>query len=425
MTDFTVYLEKLSLFGSLLRKEGLDVTPRETEDACRALFAVGMESRETVKAALSTVYAHSVEDLERFEKVFDGFFLSEEKILSLDKKHREQEFSQAQAREQAERDLQSRDGGSEYSEAQKDAFASLPEEEKERLLGLKEKYIGEGSRNPELYGNFIHSIFARSILERQMQMEDAALGGTAKDPELGLMFRDITAFEDREIPKAVSYIRTIAEQINGELTRRRARGGHTGVIDFRRTIRAGLETGGSLYRLYYRKKRTAKRQFVVLCDVSGSMLQFSEFMLRFIQSLHTVSDYSRIFLFSEEMIEADPFELHDMDRFRDYVKRSGIFGRGTDLGGALRALNAMRPAVLNSSTLLLIISDTKTVDRAGAERELLRAGKSVGKMFFLNPIPERKWQYIQSVRSAMKICPMIPCSTLDELGAACRRIASM
>lgn len=424
MTDFSIYLEKLTLFGSLLRKEGLDVTPRETEDACRALFSIGMEDRAAVKAALGTVYAHSYDELLRFSRVFDSFFLSGDAIRALDKKNREQELARAQARAEAEQTLTGEKGQQPYSAEQKDGFAALPEQERERLLALKEKYLGEDSRNPELYGGFIHSVFARSILEHQMQLEDAALGGAEKDPELGILLRDITAFQDYEIPKAVSYIRAIAGQINGELTRRQARSS-TGAINFRRTIRAGLETGGTFYRLSYRKKRAARRQFVVLCDVSGSMLQFSEFMLRFIQSLHTVSEQSRIFLFSEEMIEADRFELHDMDRFRDYVKRSGIFGRGTDLGAALRALNATRPAVLTPSTLLLIISDTKTVDRGMAERELRRAGKSVGKMLFLNPIPERKWKYLRSVRDTAEICPMIPCSTLDELGAACRRIASM
>ena len=69
--------------------------------------------------------------------------------------------------------------------------------------------------------------------------------------------------------------------------------------------------GGSFYRLRYRKKRAKRKRLVLLCDVSGSMVQFSEFALRFIQSLNQVSESSRVFLFSETAVEADAFRLQN------------------------------------------------------------------------------------------------------------------
>ena len=245
----------------------------------------------------------------------------------------------------------------------------------------------------------------------------------ALDPEVGLLFRDISRFEDSEIPKAVYYIQDIAKRINGELTQKRKASGRSAALDFRGTIRKGLETGGSFYRLRYRKKRARRRQLVVLCDVSGSMIQFSEFVLRFIQSLNQAGGASRVFLFSEGLSEADAFHLQNMDLFRDHVRRSGVYGRGTDLGAALKKLNDMRPPVLSPATMLLIISDTKTVNLPLAEQELLRARGKAGKVFWLNPIPERKWKYIGSVQTMADKCTMISCSTLQELGAACRRLA--
>ena len=277
--------------------------------------------------------------------------------------------------------------------------------------------------NPELYASLIHSVFARSIMERQMYLEDAALGQVALDPELGLMFRDITQFEDSQIPKAVMYIQEIARRINGELTQRRRHSGRTSALDFRRTIRKGLETGGRFYRLAYRKKRMRRRQLVVLCDVSGSMIQFSEFVLRFIQSLNQASGSSRVFLFSEETKEADAFHLQNMDLFRDYVRESGVYGRGTDLGSALNKLNEEKPPVFSPATMLLIVSDAKTVNVPLAVHELLRARSRAGKVYWLNPIPERKWKYLNSSQTMAELCTMIPCSTLEELGAACRRLA--
>jgi uncharacterized protein with von Willebrand factor type A (vWA) domain len=290
---------------------------------------------------------------------------------------------------------------------------------------MRERFLGEDSRNPELYANMIHSVFARSIMEQQMYLEDAATGQIALDPELGLMFRDISQFEDSEIPKAVMYIQDIARRINGELTQRRKHSGRTSALDFRRTIRKGLETGGTFYRLAYRRKRLRKKQLVVLCDVSGSMIQFSEFVLRFIQSLNQASGSSRVFLFSEEMREADAFHLQNMDLFRDYVRDSGLYGRGTDLGKALQTLNDEKPPVLSPAAMLLIIADAKTVNMGLAVHELLRARGKAGKVFWLNPIPERRWKYLNSTQTMSELCTMISCSTLEELGAACRRLAML
>ena len=220
-------------------------------------------------------------------------------------------------------------------------------------------------------------------------------------------------------------IKKIASQINGELFARQRAGGHSGKLDFRRTIRKGLETGGSFYRLSYRKKPQRKRQLVLLCDVSGSMMQFSEFALRFIQSLNQVADSSRTFLFSEVLVEADPFKLQNMDLFRNYVKESGIYGRGTDLGTALELLCQRQPKILGPASTLIILSDTKTIDQNRAMADLLEARRQAGRVIWLNPIPERKWQYLRSVQAMQSICTMLPCSTLQELGEACRKLTQM
>ena len=162
---------------------------------------------------------------------------------------------------------------------------------------------------------------------------------------------------------------------------------------------------------------------MLLCDVSGSMVQFSEFALRFIQNLNQVSDSSRVFLFSEDLHEADAFSLQNMDLFRGYVRESGLYGRGTDLGTALEKLCVQKPAALTASTTLLILSDTKTIDQPRAVQALQEARRLAGSVIWLNPIPEGKWQYIRSAKTFAGITTMISCSTLRDLAAACRKLA--
>ncbi len=417
-----VYLEKLSAFSRMLRRDGLTVGPRETGDAALILTELGLARRDQVKTALRTVFAKSREEQLRFDQVFDSFFISREAMEQQAKEQMQREQEMQQYRQEAEKDLDQFGEPARLTKQERETYMTMPEEARERLRGFMDKYKKTAERNPNLYGDFIHSVFARALMEQQMLMENAGTGVEEQDPELGILYRDISEFSDHEIPKAIEIIQQVASKINGELSARNRRQGHSGKLDFRRTIRKGLETGGSFYRLKYRKKHPHRKHLVLLCDVSGSMMQFSEFALRFIQSLNQVAESSRVFLFSETMVEADPFKLQNMDLFRSSVKDSGVYGRGTDLGSALAGLIARRPPMLNGATTLIILSDTKTIDQPRAVAALVEAQRQCGRVMILNPIPENKWKYLGSVRAFHQVVSMIPCSTLGELAAACRKL---
>jgi len=217
MAEPDVYLEKLSAFSRMLHLENLSVSPKETEDAARLLIALGMDDRERVKTALRTVYAKSREEQITFDRVFDGFFLSEEQIRRQAKEQMEREQELAQHRKEAEEELQLNGQPMDLSEKQRETYAAMPEEARQRLRGFMEKYRGTAERNPKLYGDFIHSVFTRAIMEQQMLMENAGVGGQEMDPEIGILYRDISQFKDTEIPKAIELIQAVAREINGEL----------------------------------------------------------------------------------------------------------------------------------------------------------------------------------------------------------------
>lgn len=422
MADPAVYLEKLTIFAQMLRREGLAVGPRETADASQILIVLGLEDREQVRAALRTVFAKSREEQAAFDRIFDSFFASKEVMEKQAMEQMRREAELEAARRQADQDLRIQGEPMHLREDLREVYAAMPEEERARLRKLMERYKDNIDRSPELYGNFIHSVFTRALLEQQMKLEDAGLGCDEADPELGLLYRDISQFKDLEIPRAIALIQSIVRQINGELSAKRQHSGHSGQLDFRRTIRRGLETGGSFCRLSYKRKHKRRKRLVLLCDVSGSMMQFSEFALRFIQSMNQVSDSSRAFLFSEDLLEADAFSLQNMDLFRDYVRQSGLYGKGTDLGTALDKLCRLKPAVLGPSSTLLILSDTKTVNLPHAAQALLEAKHQSGRVIWMNPIPESKWSYVHSIQTMATLCQMVPCSTLAALAAACRRL---
>ncbi len=418
-----VYLEKLTEFSALLRQEGLNVGIQETADAGLILSSLDLTDRETVGGALQAVYAKGREEQAVFRRAFDGFFVSVEQREALRRKHEAEAQELARRRAQAEQELQINGKPMELREDLREVYVRMGEEKQEELRQLLERSRGLLGRNPEkLTSNFVRSVFTRFLLEQQMALEDADLGAEAADPDLALLYRDISRFREADIPRAAALIASISRRLDAELSRRKQGRGHSGKLNFRRTIRKGLETGGSFYRLSWKRKRRTRQRLVLLCDVSGSMLQFSEFALRFLKSMSEVSESSEVYLFSEETRRVDPFALQNMDAFRDYVRSSGLFGRGTDLGSALEHLCRRRPAALSGSTTLIVLSDTKTVNIPRAAQALLEARRQAGKVLWLNPIPERKWPYIRSVQTLSGLCQMVPCSTLDELARACRKL---
>ena len=132
--------------------------------------------------------------------------------------------------------------------------------------------------------------------------------------------------------------------------------------------------------------------------------------------------HSDIFLFSEQAMRVNPFALQNMDLFSSYVRSSGVWGRGTNVGRALDTVLAASPSVLTPNTVLLILSDAKSVGLDRAEASLIRASKAAGSVVWMNPIPEAKWPYLKGVTRLRQHCSMVPCGTLDELSRACARL---
>ena len=419
----SVYLEKLAEFSSLLRREGLAVGIQETADAGRILSCLDLTDRETVRGALQAVYAKGREEQAVFRRAFDGFFVSVEQREALRRKHEAEARELARRRAQAEEELRINGRPMDLREDLREVYVRMGEEKREELRQLLERSRGLLGRSPDkLAGNFVRSVFTRFLLEQQMALEDAAVGVEPADPDLALLYRDISKFREADIPRAAALIASISRQLDAELSRRKQGRGRSGKLNFRRTIRRGLETGGSFYRLSWKRRRRTRQRLVLLCDVSGSMLQFSEFALRFLKSMSEVSENSEIYLFSEEVRPVDPFALQNMDAFRDYVRSSGLFGRGTDLGSALEHLCRQPPVALGGSTTLIVLSDTKTINLPRAAQALLEARRQAGKVLWLNPVPERKWPYMRSIQTISALCQMVPCSTLDELAKACRKM---
>lgn len=417
-----VLYDRMVRFVNDLRTQGLTIGLRETEDMLKALSLVGFEDRDAVRAAMRAILAGTHREQETFDRLFSLYFVSREEFEQNRQAMAQAQQEIEQRRRELEQTLNVNGKPIELREDLKDVYAKMPQSERDHLRDIADRFSEKMGHAPKLYEGFIRSVFMKSLLEQQMVLEDAAEGAMQAGSDADLMFRDISNFKDNEIPKAYELIDQVTRRINGEVIARRRASGRSAALDFRRTIRAGLSTGGALCQLKYKKRHSRRKRIVMLCDVSGSMMQFSEFALRFIKSLSEVSDHSEIFLFSEQVQRVNPFALQNMNLFGSYVRTSGVWGRGTNIGRALEAVLAANPSVLSPGTVLIVLSDAKSVDLDRAEASLIKAARQAGSVVWMNPIPEAKWQYLKGVTRLKQHCPMVPCGTLDELARACAKL---
>jgi hypothetical protein len=83
--------------------------------------------------------------------------------------------------------------------------------------------------------------------------------------------------------------------------------GREGRLDFRRTVRASLGTGGVPVVTHHRPRKVHKPELVVLCDVSGSVAGFSHFTLMLTQALREHFSGVRAFAFVDSTDEVTRF----------------------------------------------------------------------------------------------------------------------
>ena len=404
--------ERLLRFLRSLREEGLSIGVAEERDALLVLETLGFADRSALKTGLRALLAKTPEEQAAFDHQFDYHFVS----LAQARQREIDAFNAMQLRREqmarAEEDLRYDGQPIPVREELKEVYIQMSDADRDKIRRYIDAFSENTRRMPSLYRSYLHH-----MIEQQLLLEDAALGIQREADDL--LRRDIAHLREIDIPRAIDLIAQLTRKLNRQLNRRRKKRSSHGTLDFKRTIGDGLRTGGTFLHLRYRRRPPQRRRLVLLCDVSASMLQFSEFALRFIQAMQSSAQDSRTFLFSEGLSAMSPHQMADPDRFRDHVTRSGLMGRGTDLAGALHLLLEQKPPVLGSSSLLLIVSDGKTVDPAGAARALGRAERLAGDILWLNPIHESQWDLSPSITALRAHCTMLCCSTLEQLAEAC------
>jgi uncharacterized protein with von Willebrand factor type A (vWA) domain len=189
-------------------------------------------------------------------------------------------------------------------------------------------------------------------------------------------------------------VRRIVEKIAKRLAERnvrrnkRSRHGH---LDFSRTLRRNAAYGGLLVEPVWRHEVVERPRIVAICDVSGSVRQYSRFLLLFLHSMGEQVSGLRSFAFTNHLVEvSDIFASFDVDVAIDRVMQA-MAGSGTDYGQVMLDLNETLLDDIDRRTTVLILGDARN-NRARAQADVLqRVYQRARRVLWLNPEPASQW----------------------------------
>ncbi|MGN0963399.1 MAG: VWA domain-containing protein, partial [Clostridia bacterium] len=232
-----------------------------------------------------------------------------------------------------------------------------------------------------------------------------------------LMLKDISEIRDNEMEAAVVMIRQLARRLANRIGRRHRISSTVHAVDIRRSVRSSLRYGGVLMELKYRKPRIQKPTIVLIADVSGSMLKYSSFLLELMYGLSTVLPNIRSYVFAEKLKRLDLHEFN-IDKF----SHDKELGDGTNLYDSLLDFRADYDTMLNKKTVLIVLSDAKTIEYKKAAEEIESLSEKVKEILWLNPMPADEWKRFVQTKAMMPYVTMLEASSIQKLTKAVRDI---
>jgi uncharacterized protein with von Willebrand factor type A (vWA) domain len=168
--------------------------------------------------------------------------------------------------------------------------------------------------------------------------------------------------------------------------------------DWRRTLRAALRTGGEIQTIARRTPATRWPALVVICDISGSMAQYSRMVLHFVHAVANRQGPNRYggwaqvhaFTFGTRLTN---ITRHLRQKDADAAlaaagKQAQDWQGGTRIGACLHAFNRdWSRRVLAQGAVVLLISDGLDRGEPGPlSREMERLHLSCRRLIWINPL---------------------------------------
>jgi hypothetical protein len=435
----------LQEFIQVLRGSGVRISVSETMDAMKGVALIGYGRRGLFKDALAATLAKSTVEKAVFDACFERFFASGEwgddegptvfsdrasppesatdltqMILSGDRTG----ISMSMAMAAREVDMSTLRFFTQKGLYAQRMLKAMGLERLDRdIEGLRAAEDPDAVKQAEAL-----SEERRRLFERARDYVDRQYGLYGKGVEQGIMERylksaSLSHLEQRDFEAMRPIVRKMVKRLKDKHSRRRT-ASRRGLLDFKRTLRGNLAYQGVIFEPKWKRKKRAKPELAVLCDVSRSVEAASRFMLLFLYSLNEIIDRIRSYVFCSNLVDVSHvFDACPVEKALEVLKGGvglGVFFGRTDYGQAFRDFREKGLAHLTKRTTVLILGDARNNYGNPETAILLTIRERSRRVVWLNTEPPTFFGTGDSeMRRYQPYCSLVrQCSTLSHLEGA-------
>jgi uncharacterized protein with von Willebrand factor type A (vWA) domain len=206
-----------------------------------------------------------------------------------------------------------------------------------------------------------------------------------------------------ELAEMEAAIGPLTRKLAARLARRRKR--RSGRLDFRKTVRRSLATGGVPADPQFKHPRPHRPEVWLICDISGSMATFSRFTLQFTHAMSSQFSRLRSFAFVDTVDEVTDFfgpgidfgsALHRVTTEAEVIWLDGH----SDYGNTFEKFLTRYGSQISSRTTIIITGDARNNYRPTRDEALGELARRTRTVIWLNPEPMSYWDTGDSTMSA-------------------------
>ncbi len=280
----------------------------------------------------------------------------------------------------------------------------------ERLREALAAEAGEGELAERLTEDEVRELIERLREEiraeiRRRLVADRGREAVAKTLRAPLLEEiDLMHATRSDLARIEEVIEPLTRKLAARLARRRKLA-ERGRLDFRKTMRASLATGGVPIDPHFRTTRPHRPEVFLLCDISGSMATFARFTLQFTFAMSGQFSRLRSFVFVDAVDEVTDFLTPGAD-FSEALTRitteaDVVWLDGhSDYGHALEQFAATYGRELTPRSTIIITGDARNNYREPRDQFLAELADAVEAVYWLNPEPRAYWDSGDSVMSS-------------------------
>ena len=427
-------------FVKALRNADLKVSPAETLEAMQCMNLVGYQDRRFLKDSLSMVLAKTTDEKAAFDTCFNRFFTADKFRQAMndelddddqggDADDADDFDSDAEGNQPAGKGGQSGGKGGGESEASEDVTALPPTSALGKLLlqGSRAELmiqIAEAGREVEVNKIVVFTqkgLFTRKIMDamglKGLQDEIGELQNQNAKPEQQLagrlkVARDQLRERVRDHVERQFFLHADEQgkQLREELLKKvklsslekrnfkdvqeivlKMACSSTVRANVRKTLRHNMQYDGMFFDLRWKASKVDRPKVMCICDVSGSVSNYSRFLLMFLYSLASILPKARSFAFSSDLGEVT--KLFEESSLEDALSKTmRDYGNGsTDYGRMFQDFKSHCMDDVNNKTTIIILGDARN-NYGDARSEILREMYDKAKrVIWLNPEPRSSW----------------------------------